>query len=218
MTTQQIHDALSQLPEDLIAEADVRRSAPPKVISFRRYAAMAACFAVVLACGVFTLNLLSRGGAKEAAAEVQMAGVVTDAEVPAAEYYAAAPVEENGRDLLEAAPEEAPAQNASQSMDSAVAAGSGSAQIAVYALATGETFLLPENNSVLLRLFLEEAIFDPYLVCNGLAEYRVEFSGDEVFEINLTEGFVRNGQGQYLLSELRVEELRAILQLPEVTP
>lgn len=213
MTSEQLHDALSCLPEDLIAETAARRTARRKVIPLRRYAAMAASFAVVLACSLFALDFLAVGGAKKEAAQVQL----TD-EAPAAEYFAAAPVEETERELLEAAPEEAPAQDSSQSMDTASATGTVSTQLTVYSVMTGETFLLPDNNSALLRLFLAEAAFDPGLVCNCMAEYRVQLSEDESIEINLTEGFLRNAQGQYLLSELRVEELRGILQLPEVTP
>lgn len=120
MTTQQLHDALSHLPEDLIAETDARRSAPPRVIPFRRYAAMAACFALVLACSLFSMKLLASGGVKEqAAAEVQMAGVVEEAEAPAAEYYSAAPAEEERGVVTENAPEDTPAENTKQSMDSA---------------------------------------------------------------------------------------------------
>lgn len=49
MNPETLHDALTQLPSDLIAETDAkRRSSQRKAIPFRRYAAMAACLAVVL--------------------------------------------------------------------------------------------------------------------------------------------------------------------------
>lgn len=48
MTSEQFHDALTLLPEDLVARADSLRHRPSKVIRWKRYAALAACFAVLL--------------------------------------------------------------------------------------------------------------------------------------------------------------------------
>lgn len=217
MTSQQLHDALNHLPEDLIAEADARRSAPPKVIPFRRYAAMAAGFAVVLSCSLFALNLVSRGGAKEAAAEVRMAGEM--------EENAAAPILEDtasdvlSQAVLDAAPREERAAEAPADKSQITASGTSERAVCtVTALADGETWLLPENNAAVLEQFLSQLAFDPTKVCNCLAEYRLETGAQTGYEINLTEGFVRTAQGQALLTELQMEELRGILQLPEVTP
>jgi len=216
MTTHQLHDALSHLPEDLIAEADARRSAPPRVIPFRRYAAMAACFVLVLASSLFALNFLPRGGAmKEAAAEVQMAGEVME--------NAAAPIlEDTASDVLsqalpdatlraESTVEEVPAE---EHADPAA----GAADNALYTLthlSDGEVRILPQNNAAVLELFLARLQFDPMLVCNCLAEYRLETGGEAVYEISFTEGFIRDARGQCLLSQIQLEELQAIL---EVTP
>lgn len=67
MTVHQLHDALSLLPADLVAEADKKRSNAPKVIVWRRYAAMAACFVLVLGSAVLAGRLLAPA-AKESAA------------------------------------------------------------------------------------------------------------------------------------------------------
>ena len=48
MTSEQFHDALTLLPEDLVAHADQYRCRKPKVIPLKPYAATAACLAVVL--------------------------------------------------------------------------------------------------------------------------------------------------------------------------
>ena len=48
MTSEQFHDALTLLPEDLVANADAFRSRKLRIIPLKRYAAMAACLAVVL--------------------------------------------------------------------------------------------------------------------------------------------------------------------------
>lgn len=48
MTSEQFHDALTLLPEDLVAHAEQYRCRKPKVIPLKPYAATAACLAVVL--------------------------------------------------------------------------------------------------------------------------------------------------------------------------
>ena len=48
MTAEQFHDALTLLPEDVVANADAFRSCKPRIIPLKRYAAMAACFAALL--------------------------------------------------------------------------------------------------------------------------------------------------------------------------
>lgn len=70
MTAEQIHDALTLLPADLVAEADRKRTRRLKRgISWRRYAAMAACFALILYSGWFASRLFASKGATEMAME-----------------------------------------------------------------------------------------------------------------------------------------------------
>lgn len=66
MTVENLHDAIGLLPSDLIAKVDEARSRKPKRIPFRRYAAMAACLALILCAGWFCTRLFSaKGGASE---------------------------------------------------------------------------------------------------------------------------------------------------------
>lgn len=51
MTADKLHDALTLLPSDLIAEADAVRRGKPSITPLRRYAAIAASLAVILFCG-----------------------------------------------------------------------------------------------------------------------------------------------------------------------
>lgn len=95
MTAEKLHDAISLLPADLVAEADKVRCGKPKRIYWKRYAAMAACFAVVLSCGLFAARFLTPKGSTETALEA-----------PAA----AAPMEAPKRDMS-AAEEAGPEQN-----------------------------------------------------------------------------------------------------------
>lgn len=103
MTVENLHDAIGLLPSDLITAVDEKRSRKPKVIPFKRYAAMAACV-VLLLCGSWVFAMTqAMGGAKEtamAAPEMQAADSVTNSAVdaPAAKAPEAAP--------MEAAPEE----------------------------------------------------------------------------------------------------------------
>ncbi len=70
MTPEQIHDALTLLPADLVAETDRKRSRKTKYpIPWHRYAAMAACFALVLYSGWFASRLFAPKGAAEMAKE-----------------------------------------------------------------------------------------------------------------------------------------------------
>ena len=48
MTSEQFHDALTLLPEDLVAHTEQYRCRKPRVIPLKPYAATAACLAVVL--------------------------------------------------------------------------------------------------------------------------------------------------------------------------
>lgn len=51
MTAQQLHDAITGLPEDLVAQADWHRSHPRKrPVVWRKYAALAASLAAVVLC------------------------------------------------------------------------------------------------------------------------------------------------------------------------
>lgn len=77
MTVENLHDAIGQLPSDLIAKVDEKRCRKPKVIPFKRYAAMAASLALVICGGYLCMRMLYlnlvTGGSKETAAEAPAA-------------------------------------------------------------------------------------------------------------------------------------------------
>lgn len=73
MTPEKLHEAIGMLPSDLVAEADGKRNQlPRKNTHYKQLAAMAACFALVLACGLF-LTRLGLGGTKGASTEMAQA-------------------------------------------------------------------------------------------------------------------------------------------------
>lgn len=99
MTAETLHNALTLLPADLIAEADRKRNRKPIRIHWQRWAAMAACLAVILSIGLLLRSRLLYGGAKSASAEMSLQAAADNcapeeaaaAEVPAAGATAAAP-------------------------------------------------------------------------------------------------------------------------------
>lgn len=79
MTSEAFSDALTLLPEDLVARADEYRSRKPKVIPLKRYAALAACFAVLLTSVIYVRHLRQNAAVTEMAAAVPF-DVMEDAE------------------------------------------------------------------------------------------------------------------------------------------
>ena len=84
MTSEQFHDALTLLPEDLVARADEFRSRKPKVIPLKRYAALAACFVVLLTSALAVHALRQKSAVTEMAAAAPFSAM-RDTEAVAAE-------------------------------------------------------------------------------------------------------------------------------------
>ena len=91
MTAETLQDAIGLLPADLVAEADLIRSRKAKIIPWKRYAAMAACFVLTLSCGLFAMKLFAPKGATEAALQAPAAAA------PLAPVADEAPAEEAPR-------------------------------------------------------------------------------------------------------------------------
>lgn len=114
MTVDTLHDALTLLPEDLVAEVGLARSRP-RVIPWRRYAAMAACAAVVICMGMFVMDAFLPKYASESVAEFSLrsseGGTAADQALP--EETAAAAE----GSLAQPAPPAAPQPNTNQAAD-----------------------------------------------------------------------------------------------------
>lgn len=120
MTAEKFQDAIGLLPTDLVAEADKKRRGKPRIIPWKRYAAMAACFVLVLSSAWFAAQVFAPRGAaenlKECAAEAapmeQAIGEPAAAEPEAPRSEEAAPeaeesangAESGGTDTAAAAP------------------------------------------------------------------------------------------------------------------
>lgn len=73
MTVDQLHDALTLLPADLIAQADRHRGRPRRAPAWKPLAAMAACLVLVMGCGFFFFTSVLRCGSSAPAASAEMA-------------------------------------------------------------------------------------------------------------------------------------------------
>lgn len=95
MTGEQFHDALTLLPEDLIAKADQARSRKPKIIRWQRYASLAACCALLILCGVLYQNRQAKSTGNEMAKSCSAADVAPEmaAQAPASGDTGAVPSE-----------------------------------------------------------------------------------------------------------------------------
>lgn len=204
MNAENLQDALDFLPEDLLVQADACRGRKKPPVPFARYAAMAACFALILTASLFLTRLTQSKGAAEAAPMMQ------DAAIPEA-----APEDEEQRLLTDEAPAEEyePAEDCANSQTVTGA----SALLQITHLSTGRSWQPEPADAQVLTELLANLAWDPGTVCNCIAEYRLE-GMEESCELNLTEGFARAARGQALLTESQTETIRAILEKTEVTP
>ena len=69
MNPEKLHDALNQLPDDLISAADALRQKKKAPIAWKRVVPIAACFALVLGVLYVALPLLTPKGGQSAAPE-----------------------------------------------------------------------------------------------------------------------------------------------------
>lgn len=95
MTGEQFHDALTLLPADLIAQADKIRCRKPKVLPWKRYAALAACLAAVLCSAMAYRSFQQKNANTEMAAaapfDAMQEEAVDSGEAPLAAAGQAAP-------------------------------------------------------------------------------------------------------------------------------
>ena len=213
MNAEQLHDAISALPSDLITEADKYRRAPARPVRWQRYAAMAASFVLVLFSSLWCVRYLGMDRGKDAALEpaAPMEACVEEAAVEAAP---AAPV--SG---MEAAADEAPIVEEKRSEVTAESADSGqnsntACQAAVPQVTVSGDFepreLASEERLTLSRL-LSGLNYRREDVCECIAEITVTVDGESTFFINLEEGFVRCSRGQAMLTRTQIDTLREIL-------
>lgn len=206
MTADKLHEALNLLPGDLIAETDALRCRPIKTWAHgHRWAAIAACLAVVLFAGaVFGISTLRTGKSDSVVMTMQAQETCAAAEAPVAA----------DRDSLEAASgadtgrTHAPTEEMAQR--DAVNGDYGNTAVTVYI--GGEAHTIWGSDAIALTDILENLPYDPEKICNCITEYTVDTESAQSYEINLTERCVRSADGQADLTEAQAQTIREIVE------
>lgn len=211
MTSEKLHDALNLLPADLVAGTDALRTQPKKPqVHWQRWAAMAACLAVVLLAGTMFSRLFGRmGSSKTTAAADQFQMFVAEApdrENAAPESAAPALGEEKADHPDD---DHAPADEP-ESANGAETGSCGSTSVTV--TLDGSAHTISGSDAVTLTTILENLNYDPQSVCNYLAEFTVETEVGTEYEVNLTEYFARCDAGQAALTRKQADAIREIVQ------
>ena len=209
MTSEKLHDALNLLPADLVAGTDALRTKPKKPqVHWQRWAAMAACLAVVLLAGTMFSYFFGHMGSSKTAAAVDKAPMSI---AEAADQKNAAP---NFDAIEEAAPADgghthAPADEP-ESANGAETGSCGSTSVTV--TLDGSAHTIPGSDAVTLTAILENLDYDPQSICNCLAEFTVETEVVTEYEVNLTEYFARCDAGQAALTRKQADAIREIIE------
>lgn len=209
MTSEKLHDALNLLPADLVAGTDALRTKPKKhQVHWQRWAAMAACLAVVLLAGSMFSRFFGHMGSSKTSAAVDKAPMFI---AEAADQKNAAP---NFGRVEEAAPADgghthAPADEP-ESANGTENGSCGSTSVTV--TLDGSTHTISGSDAVTLTAILENLDYDPQSVCNCLAEFTVETEIGTEYEVNLTEYFARCDAGQAALTRKQADAIREIVQ------
>lgn len=208
MTSEKLHDALNLLPADLVAETDALRTQPKKrQVHWQRWAAMAACLAVVLLAGTMFSRFFGHMGSSNSSAAVDKAPMSI---AEAADQKNAAP---NFDAIEEAAPADgghnhAPADEPESTSGTEDGyCGNTSATVTL----DGSVYTFSGSDAITLTAILENLDYDPQAVCNCLAEFTVETEVGTEYEINLTEYFARCDAGQAALTQKQADAIREII-------
>ena len=209
MTSEKLHDALNLLPADLVAGTDALRTKPKKhQVHWQRWAAMAACLAVVLLAGTMFSRFFGHMGSSKTAAAVDKAPMSI---AEAAAWKNAAP---NFGAIEEAAPADGGHSHAPAGEPETTGGtedgycGNTSATVTL----DGSAHTIPGSDAVTLTAILENLDYDPQSVCNCLAEFTVETEVGTEYEVNLTEYFARCDAGQAALTRKQADAIREIVQ------
>lgn len=199
MTAEKLHDAITLLPADLIAQADQKRSAPRPSLRWQRLTAMAACFALICFSGLWCVSHLRMGASEAASYDTALAPMAAQAPAEAVEPEAML----RSQSTLET--DSAAADNAATgAMDKA-------SLPALTVSRNGIAYPLnPEAQETIWNL-LNSLTYDPEAICNCIAPITIEVDGESQYEVNLEEGYVRCAQGQARLTQEQLDFLTQLL-------
>ena len=226
MTVHDLHDALNDLPSDLIIAADRIRTAPiPKVIRWQRWVSLAAVLTLVIGTTlVFRKNI--------GFDSLKGASVMTESAMQQAPAAAApmAPAPAEDEVAAEEAMPEAPAQDSAsgttaengicidhshryaedmEPMEEIPSGYSGNLMTRVFA--DGQKYELQGADSAAMTDILTRLDYNPNAVCRCMAEFIVDTEKLSGIHVNLTQGFARCEKGQAALTEEQARILQDII-------
>ena len=211
MTSEKLHDALSLLPADLVAETDALRTKPKKhQVHWQHWAAMAACLAVVLLAGTMFSRLFGRMGSSKTTAAVDQFQMFV-AEAPDREN--AAP--ESAAPALGEAKADRPDDDhvPADEPESANGTETGSCgNTSATVTLDGSAHTISGSNAVTLTAILENLDYNSDDICSCSTEFTVETEIGTEYEVNLTEYFARCDAGQAALTQKQADAIREIVQ------
>ncbi len=228
MTVENLHDAIGQLPSDLIAQVDKRRCGKGKVIPWQRITAMAACAAMIL-CGswIFTQLAAPKGAMETAmdAAEAPAAAMIQENMIAEDAEPAETMPGSTARDTTtDAAPKEE-AGPAGDSANASAATGHDHTPAEPYERSddqgwcgnmeasiswNGLNYALSGTEAVLLTDILYSLPYSEENLCRCMAEFTAQTEMGS-YEVNLIEYFARFEGKQAALTEDQAEQIREIL-------
>ena len=209
MTSEKLHDALNLLPADLVAETDVLRTKPKKPhVHWQRWAAMAACLAVVLLAGSMFSRLFGPKGSSQAAAAVDKAQMSV---AEAADQKNAAP---NFDTVEEAAPADGGhAHVPADEPENVNGTGNGyCGNTSATVTLDGSAYTLSGSDAVTLTAILENLDYNSDNICSCSTEFTVETEIGTEYEVNLTEYFARCDAGQAALTQKQTDAIREVIE------
>ena len=221
MTVHDLHDALNDLPSDLITAADrVRTKQTPKVIRWQRWVSLAAVLTLVIGTTlVFRRNLgmemtkMESAVTQAPAAAAPMAPVPVEDEVAAEEAMPEAPAQDSASGTT--------AENGicidhshryAEDMEPMEEIPSGySGNLMTRVFADGQKYELHGADSAAMTDILTRLDYNPNAVCRCMAEFIVDTEKLSGIHVNLTQGFARCEKGQAALTEEQVRILQEII-------
>lgn len=209
MTSEKLHDALSLLPADLIAETDVLRTQAKKPqVHWQRWAAMAACLAVVLLAGTMFSRLFGPKGSSKTTAAVDQFQM----------FVAEAPDRENAAPNFDAIEEAAPADGGHTHAPAGEPETTGGTEdgycgnTSVTVTLDGSAYTLSGSDAVTLTAILENLDYTSDDICSCSTEFTVETEVGTEYEVKLTEYFARCDTWQAALTQKQADAIREIVQ------
>ena len=239
MTVHDLHDALNELPSDLIMAADRVRTAPaPKVIHWQRWVSLAAVLALVVGTTlVFQKNIgLERmkgtGAVPESAMQQAPAAAAPMAPAPVEDEVTAdeAVPEEPAAEAPKAAGsttnspamdgDEKPMEEElmidhshrfAESEEGGRSTGAYCGNMEVTIEIAGQRHVISGSDAVKVTDILVNLSYDPDQVCRCMTDITVDTETLAGIQLNTAEGFARCEKGQAALTEEQARILQGII-------